>query len=173
MNTADIRPLTEISHINEDIQLLPAANLQKLIDDPRLISGYIKQSQQFIQYVESIAATLDEDSSKLLQVQTLIDKYQAISQTITRQLTQILQIYQEFINLQAIQYKLLLIFNQDYLMKKFERQLEDRAQKSHESIDYDDAELTYIARFRQERKQYHLQKEKLNRWKEERVTGFI
>lgn len=168
-----IQPLTEIRHIPKLVQQLPNANLQSLINNPQLIVSFIYQSQEFIDYIELIISKIDDDSAKLSKIRTLISTYQAITQKVATQLKDLNSIYRQYTTLQTIQYQLLLSFNQSYLKTRFTNHVESLNQKSLELIDPSDTDLKFIAKFRQSRQEYHLQKEKLNRWNEERVSGFI
>lgn len=168
-----IEPLTSIKNIPKSVQLLPNTSLQAIINDPQLITSFITQSQEFIDYINQLLMKIDADSSKLLKIQTLIDQYQTITNQVTNQLTDLNDIYQKYNNLQTIQYQLLLNFNQSYLLNKFDKNVSELNQSSLKTIDSNDNDLKFILEFRQSRKNYHLQREKLNRWKEERVSGFV
>jgi uncharacterized membrane protein YgaE (UPF0421/DUF939 family) len=172
-NYEGINPLSTINSIPQSVKLLPNTNLQSLIDDPHLISSFIRQTQEFLDYINQLLIKIDDDSSKLLKIQTLIDQYQTITTQVTQQLTNLQYIYHQYNNLQTIQYQLLLNFNQNYLLNKFEKNVSQLNQECLQKIKSDDPDLKFIQEFRQSRKNYHLQREKLNRWKEERVSGFV
>ena len=91
-------------------------------------------------------------------------------------------IYQEFLNLETYQYQLLSNnFNQDILKLKFKKLLEKTNQDSlnivknyHEKGESTDDDFNnMIENFKESRKLYHSRKEKLYRWEEERVSGFV
>lgn len=75
-------------------------------------------------------------------------------------------------------------FNQDNLKAKFKKLIEENNQesldivknfndRSHGSEISDESFGTMIENFKNSRKLYHFRKEKLNRWEEERVSGFL
>ncbi|KAK6199352.1 uncharacterized protein RJT21DRAFT_121682 [Scheffersomyces amazonensis] len=171
------------------IDSLPNANIQEFIQNEELIKGYIKDLESYKLQQQKIV----DRSSKLQSILKddilgeLLTKYLEIIQKIKSQLKSIHQIYQEFLNLETYQYQLLSSnFNQDYLIKtKFGKLIEknnndsiqlikEYTSKIDESGKLDETEFNeLITNFKRSRQLYHLRREKLHRFNEERVSGFI
>ncbi|KAK6459281.1 uncharacterized protein RJT20DRAFT_132421 [Scheffersomyces xylosifermentans] len=170
------------------LESLPNVNLQEFLGDENLIRGYVKELQTYKDHQAKILAQLKQSEAVLEDkiLNDLIKKYAQIVEKITQQMNRITSLYQEFRNLEMYQYQLLSSnFNRDFLIKnKFGHLIEKNNQESIQLVkDFhskvaDESELEprlneLITNFRKSRQQYHLRKEKLNRWNEERVSGSV
>ncbi|EGW31565.1 uncharacterized protein SPAPADRAFT_62174 [Spathaspora passalidarum NRRL Y-27907] len=159
----------------KNLELLPNSNIKEFVENKELIQGYIKQLEAYKHHQSKLLkklSTVDELLSK--DITQLIEQYQQLIVKITQQIQSISTIYQEFVNLETIQYQLLSSnFNSENLKHKFAKLTEDESKfdfgDSKENGEFSD----FIERFRANRRVYHYRKEKLNRWNEERVGGFL
>lgn len=169
------------------VETLPTSYLQDFSDNKQLLQGYIRQLEAYSTKQQEIVRTLQQADDILENVvySQLIKDYEKVIDKINQQIKSINIIYQEFINLETYQYQLLSSnFNQDNLKAKFKKLIEENNQesldivknfndRSHGSEISDESFGTMIENFKNSRKLYHFRKEKLNRWEEERVSGFL
>ena len=185
----DLTSLVDVLTIDElqpfplpkSIESLPSKNIEEFISNNELVGGYIKSLKGYYDKRTEILDKLQLISTVQDTVSKLIHDYVELSQKMVEHIKSIQQMYQEFINLEVIQYQLLSSnFNQEFLIKnKFSKLIAANHQESIEVLkklkeiasetDFNNS----LAQFRASRKSYHLRKEKLNRWNEERVSGFI
>ncbi|KAK6465392.1 hypothetical protein DFJ63DRAFT_310488 [Scheffersomyces coipomensis] len=174
----------------KSLEGLPNANFEQFINNEELIKGYIKDLETYKTHQDTIVDRLSQLQGVIKQeiLDQLLTQYINQIQIIKNQLKSIHQIYQDFLNLETYQYQLLSSnFNQDYLIKnKFTKLIESNKEDSMQIIkkfgskntgddsNIDEGEFNeLIGKFKQSRQLYHLRKEKLNRFNEERVSGFI
>lgn len=169
------------------VETLPTSYLQDFSDNKQLLQGYIRQLEAYSTKQQEVVRTLQQADDILENVvySQLIKDYEKVIDKINQQIKSINIIYQEFINLETYQYQLLSSnFNQDNLKAKFKKLIEENNQesldivknfndRSHGSEISDESFGTMIENFKNSRKLYHFRKEKLNRWEEERVSGFL
>ncbi|CAK9437948.1 uncharacterized protein LODBEIA_P23260 [Lodderomyces beijingensis] len=164
---------------------LPSTQFTQFTTNPELISSYIHTLQAYRRQISTLTSSLST-LTHVLQSEvrdSLILKYEQLISKIQDQLGQLQQLFQEFVNLETIQYQLLSAnFNSDLLKLKYRKMVERLNDVSIEIASGatrggagggDDEVGRMLERFRDSRKVYHLQREKLNRWEEERVSGFI
>ncbi|ODV81051.1 uncharacterized protein CANTADRAFT_88951 [Suhomyces tanzawaensis NRRL Y-17324] len=161
----------------KSIDILPRANVEEFINDPDLVRGYVKTLATYQDERQRVVAVLEQVETKHDEISELIRDYKQLSERIVNQIKTIQTMYQEFTNLEIDQYRLLSNnFNQEFLITN---KLQGMLDTSHaESLavakriqELGDFEM--LAEFRDARKKYHLRKEKLNRWGEERVSGVV
>lgn len=162
------------------IESLPSKNVQEFLNNNELLGGYIKTLKGYQEKRAQIVSKLQLIGAVHETICQLIKDYVALSQKMVDQIKAIQQMYQEFTNLEVIQYQLLSSnFNQDFLIKnKFSKLIDANHEQSVDIVrkmkQTSETEFNNsLAQFRASRKTYHLRKEKLNRWNEERVSGFI
>ncbi|KAG2735702.1 hypothetical protein G9P44_001916 [Scheffersomyces stipitis] len=168
------------------IEALPTANLHEFLGDESLVKGYVKELESYRNHQERILAQLRASQHKLQEqiLDDLIHKYRKIVDQIMAQMNRITSLYQEYRNLEMYQYQLLSSnFNRDFLIRtKFGNLISrnnqesiDLVKKFHSSVgedgDVENKVNDLVTSFRASRREYHLRKEKLNRWNEERVSG--
>ncbi|RCK65885.1 hypothetical protein Cantr_01559 [Candida viswanathii] len=171
------------------VESLPTPYLEELTNHHDLLQGYIKQLEAYHAKQQEIVghlSSLDDILENTIYKQ-LIRDYEGVIEKINQQIKSINIIYQEFINLETYQYQLLSSnYNQDNLRAKFKKLIEENNQESveivksygndkgaHGSEASDESFNDMIEQFKNSRKLYHFRKEKLNRWEEERVSGFL
>ncbi|CAX42857.1 conserved hypothetical protein [Candida dubliniensis CD36] len=166
------------------LESLPPSVFQQFLDSKDLLQGYLKQLKAYQEKQQEIIDQLDDLDNILGNVihKQLIKDYTALVDKINQQIKSINIIYQEFLNLETYQYQLLSNnFNQDILKLKFKKLLEKTNQESlnivkdyHETAESTEDDLNNMfENFKESRKLYHSRKEKLYRWEEERVSGFV
>jgi len=166
------------------LESLPPSVFQQFLESKDLLQGYLKQLKAYQEKQLEIIDQLGELDNILENVihKQLIKDYAALVDKINQQIKSINIIYQEFLNLETYQYQLLSNnFNQDILKLKFKKLLEKTNQDSlnivknyHEKGESTDDDFNnMIENFKESRKLYHSRKEKLYRWEEERVSGFV
>ncbi|EMG46218.1 hypothetical protein SBY92_000949 [Candida maltosa Xu316] len=184
-----IKPITfeelQAFPLPKHLEALPTANFQQFTENKELLQSYIKQLDTYQSKQQEIVNQLNQLDDFLENVvcKKLMNEYEELIEKINQQIKSINIIYQEFINLETYQYQLLSSnYNQDNLKLKFKKLIEENNQESlnivkkfHEKAgeNSDENFSTMIENFKNSRKLYHYRKEKLYRWEEERVSGFL
>lgn len=172
-----IAPLSiQLKELPKTVELLPSNIIEQLVTSHDLLKGMIKQLPEYSAHTTTIHGRLEEQISRLNGVIDMFNEYQQTSIDIGELIMNITKVYEEFSSLELIQYKLLSSnFNQSLLKSKYKKLIELNDQESRSklsTLDSGNIELS-LNSFRSSRKLYHLRKEKLNRWNEDRVSGFI
>lgn len=182
-----IEPLTlktlEPFPLPKYLDSLPVSIIEQFTQLHSLVLGYIKQLPAYDKSNETILETLNWQITKLNEISRILKTYNATGTVIKEKIAKLNSLYSEFINLETYQYQLLSSnFNQEFLKNKFHKVIVENDQESKELVkkfkgsssnDFENLLNNLIKDFRSSRKTYHLRKEKLNRWNEERVSGFI
>lgn len=164
--------------VPRQLDILPHSIKEQFLRLQDLVTGYIQSLDAYKEYHAQLAGAINQLIQKLNEVTDMINEYNETAGAIDGQLAKIRELHQEFINLETYHYQLLAAnYNQTFLKNKFKKLVEQLDQESREisreaSKDPQDLE-SLLAKFRALRETYHLRREKLNRWDEERVTGFI
>ncbi|KAL7662859.1 VPS37 C-terminal domain-containing protein [[Candida] zeylanoides] len=170
----DLRPLP-LSHLS----VLPRPLLREFCKSHELVAGYIRSLPAHRTHTAAVNDELTRQVNLLNECVALLARYNEISARISEQVSALQSIHHEWINLETIQYQLLSSnFNSETLKRKFKKLVNDADATSAQSVQQyrnaSDVELADFARqFKERRKLYHGRLEKLNRWNEERVTGFV
>lgn len=159
------------------LEALPAHILQELSSHYELVKGYTKLLQTYQDLETQLRSTVQTQISTLNKIIVLLDDYNENSAAISANIKKMELLYKEFMNYETYQYQLMSSnFNQNVLKLKYSKLVSasDAASleviKSHQNSDNFSS---LLQQFRQSRKEYHLLKEKLNRWDEERISGLI
>ena len=162
---------------------LPQTALEEFCSLYELVQGYIKGLPAARTFNSEIEEKLDWQIRSLNEVIELLDDYKSTGEIIRKKIAQLLALYEEFVNLETSQYQLLTTnFDREVLTGKFKKTVADKEKASEEkqakvalaAFGGDEKHFTEsLKEFRASRKDYHLLKEKMNRWNEERVSGFI
>mmetsp|Transcript_6479 Transcript_6479/g.8128 ORF Transcript_6479/g.8128 Transcript_6479/m.8128 type:complete len:186 (+) Transcript_6479:38-595(+) len=182
-----IQPLTlktlEPFPLPKYLDSLPISIIERFTQLHNLVLGYIKQLPAYQELNETVLKALNWQITKLNEISGLLKTYNATGTQIKEQIAKLNSLYSEFINLETYQYQLLSSnFNQEFLKNKFHKVIINNDQESKKLVkefkennteDFESLLNNLIKDFRSSRKSYHLRKEKLNRWNEERVSGFI
>lgn len=158
---------------------LPAQFLADFSRLYELVQGFVEELPKYRETQAQIVDVANQQIELVNEIVQILEEYEAKSAHISRQLKTMEELYREFLNLETYQYQLLSSnFNQNFLRTKFGRLAEAsdkesmllvRNKKSMAELDL----TSFLLEFKQKRKEYHLRKEKLNRWEEDRVSGFI
>lgn len=162
------------------LEALPPHILQDFAKQYELVKGYVKLLPSYQQLETDLRTVVQAQVDTLNEVIGLLDEYRKNSNAISDNLKKMEQLYQEFLNYETYQYQLMSSnFNQNFLKLKFSKLASASNQESVDVVrsyrnDPEEKSLAaFLQQFRQSRKQYHLLKEKLNRWDEERISGLI
>lgn len=165
------------------VESLPNPVLQEFADLYALVAGYVKTLPQYKEFKDSQIQQLNTQLLLLNEIIVMLEEYNVTSEKIKEQLNKIKSLFQEFSDLETYQYQFLSSnFNPENLKAKFTKLMELNEVNSL-SVAHRIRELpqdafeeefeSHINAFKNHRKEYHLQREKLNRWNEERVAGFF
>ncbi|CUM66163.1 uncharacterized protein PRCAT00003821001 [Priceomyces carsonii] len=180
-----IKPLTVETlkpfPIPKYLESLPPNVLDEFIQLYSLVSGYLESLPSYKTFTESITTQINYQITKLNEIITIFDEYEIAGNLIKEQIDKINKLYQEFLNLEVYQYQLLSSnFNQQFLKKKLEAMTRNtneeslRIAQSLKQLDKLESEFNELLKdFKNSRSLYHMRREKLYRWDEERVTGLI
>lgn len=160
------------------LEVLPPHVLQDFSRQYDLVKGYIKQLDAYTQTETNLRNIIHEQISTINKIIGLLDAYEKNSSAIASAISKMNELYKEFLNYETYQYQLLSSnFNQNFLKLKFSKLTSASDEESMNAVkeyrNSGDLLLTFLQDFRQKRKLYHLLKEKLNRWDEERISGLI
>ena len=182
-----IQPLTlnelEPFPLPKYLDSLPVTIIEQFVEQHNLILGYIKQLPAYQKTNDTVIEALNWQITKLNEISSILETYTITGLRIKDQIAKLNSIYSEFINMETYQYQLLSSnFNPEFLKNKFHKVIMDNDRESKELVKklkqgssgvFVNSFDNFIKDFRSNRKAYHLRKEKLNRWNEERVSGFI
>lgn len=183
----EIKPLTikelDPFPLPKYLDSLPISVIEQFVQLHNLVKGYLEQLPEHQKFNDKLIETLNWQISTLNEIGNLLKTYSITGTQIKEQIAKLNSIYGEFINLETYQYQLLSSnFNPEFLKKKYSRIIAENDLESKElvkkfrlesSVDFENSFNDFIKDFRSSRKSYHLRKEKLNRWNEERVSGFM
>lgn len=165
------------------LESLPINVLTEFAQLTDLVEGYMKGLPRYQEYCALLIKQLEEQIDKLKHINQDLTEYEATKEQIKEHINQLEALCQEFLNLQTYQYQLLTSnFNQNFLRQKLANMNQETDEKSRLIVrnlrtllkeDFDSSASDLLNEFRSSRKTYHLRKEKLYRWNEERVSGFI
>lgn len=162
------------------LEALPPQILRDFAAQYDLVKGYVKLLPQYQDFESELHNVVQSQIKTLNDVIILLDQYNENSAAITENLRKMDELYKEFLNYETYQYQLMSSnFNQNFLKLKFAKLVSASDAESIDTVKLfkaglDDKNMTvFLQLFRQKRKLYHLLKEKLNRWDEERISGLI
>lgn len=165
--------------LSRNLSVLPLQFLQEFLKLYDLVKGYAKSLTTYKEYDERLATTVNDLVEKLNGVIRLLEDYEKLGPTMAEQIKTIENLYEEFTSFEVFQYQLLSSnYNQNLLKLKFSK-LTNQSDIASVSLvkDYrknpEQDILYFLQDFKKSRKTYHVRKEKLNRWDEERISGFI
>lgn len=144
-----------------------------------LVRGFTLQLPQYTEADAKVIKAISQQVGLINEIITLLQKYGSESSRISLLLKTIDKLYREFLNLETYQFQLLTSnFNQNFLRLKFTKLVGEADRQAVEYVrnhkNTNEVDITTLLHnFKEQRKQYHVGKEKLNRWEEDRVSGFI
>lgn len=164
--------------ISDDLRNLPDEYQTNFCKEHSLLLGYVTSAPFYEDFRAGLLSLLSALEPKIQQLLMMIREYLSISTRIHNQIILLDQIYKEFIALETYQFQLLASnFNQNVLKQKLKSNTETEASSTTVSICQNDSSastlLDSLHRFKASRKSHHLRQEKLHRWTDERVSGFV
>lgn len=158
----------------KQLEALPPQLLEAFTQLYELVRGYVQQLPSYEEKKREIVNTVGTLIDHINSITQSLESYSATRTVIEGQIHQLQKLYQEFVNLETIQYQLLSSnFNQDLLRRKFHKLVDASHTESLRLCQPSDNIEQSLRKFKEARVTYHLRKEKLNRWDEERVSGFM
>lgn len=164
--------------ISYDLRNLPDEYQMNFCKDHNLLLGYVTSAPIYEDFRAGLLSLLGALEPKIKHLLVMITEYLNISTRIQSQIILLDQIFKEFITLETYQFQLLASnFNQNVLRQKLRSNTETEASNITVSACQNDSSMpTFLGslhRFKASRKSHHLRQEKLHRWTDERVSGFV
>lgn len=164
--------------ISYDLRNLPDEYQVNFCKDHSLLFGYVASVRIYEDFREELLNLLGALEPKIKHLLVMIREYLNTSTRIHSQIILLDQTFKEFITLETYQFQLLASnFNQKVLRHKFRSNTETEATSITVSGCENDSSmptlLDSLHRFKASRKSHHLRQEKLHRWTDERVSGFV
>ncbi|WPK25370.1 hypothetical protein PUMCH_002682 [Australozyma saopauloensis] len=164
----------------KELSALPSHLLNQFAALYELTKGYVVSLDTYGSHQQDIVNRINENVDLLNRILELISDYNACSQQISRLAQRLELLYRQFLELETAQYQLLSSnYNTNVLKSKFERfargsdATSSSMAKSYATTGAERDLLQFLREFKDSRKEYHMQREKLNRWEEERVSGLF
>ncbi|CCE73192.1 Piso0_000216 [Millerozyma farinosa CBS 7064] len=171
------------------LDILPPKLLEEFSSSPDLLRGYIKSLPAYQETQKAVSEIRTDQQKAFDSILQILDEYESTGNNIKQKLAELEALYPQFLSLQTTQYQLLAAnFSRELLQRKYSalmRQTDaesrslahDLSSSGAGSSDYstsDDGSLAArVAQFTGKRAEYHKRREKLFRWNEDRVAGFI
>lgn len=143
-----------------------------------LTRGYIKSLNTYQTKEQELRGLMNQIVLLINTIIHSIEEHNHYAETIQSQIRELDILFKEFSVLETNQYQLLSAnFNQSFLMAKYKnllQQEDDRATLMTNEFHKGHANMgEFLNDFRESRKIYHYRREKVTRWEEDRVSGFI
>lgn len=144
-----------------------------------LVRGFILLLPQYGEADARAVEAISQQVGLINEIIVVLQDYDTQSSRISLLLKTMDELYREFLNLETYQFQLLTSnFNQNFLRLKFTKLVgasdKEAMQLVRDRKTPEDGELgPLLQQFKEKRKVYHVRREKLNRWDEDRVSGFI
>lgn len=159
---------------------LPSTVIEQLSSLYELTQGFVLSLETYHNHEKEVFRAIDDNVNTLNRIIDLLHEYCARADQIAEHVEQMETLYREFLSLETQQYQLLSgNFNTDLLKVRFEKLVQELDQKSLVVARSFQLELSlagllrFLQEFKDTRKGYHMRKEKLNRWEEERIGGLF
>lgn len=148
---------------------LPPSHLAEFARLYELVKGYVASLPKTQEHNEAVLATISREVSKIEDIRQMLRKHSDVSERITLQLAQLDRLVTQFGVLETQQYQLLSQFS-----SATQRQRLAKVVARDKCPAYNGEEVgQFLEQFRQRRKAFHVRNHKLQRWLEERVSGFV
>lgn len=167
------------SPLSLDIRNLPDEYQEYLLNNNDLLVGYIATLHRYNEVENSLLASLENLTQRIQQIILMIYDYKSVTDRIQTQVHLLDNAFKEFLSLETYQYQLLASnYNHGRLKQKLKSNIEDYktrlATPSVEPVNDAANGISHaLNNFKNNRKLHHLTQEKLYRWMEERVSGFV
>lgn len=181
-----IQPLT-LKKLNpfplpKELATLPANLIDQLSSLYELTKGFVLSLETYKTHEKELLDVVNKNISTVNDILVLLGEYEARSESIACLIRQLEQLYKEFLALETRQFQLLSAnYNTNVLRAKLEKLAQEcdanssalarSYMQTNDSLAND--LLLFLHTFKDSRKEYHIKREKLYRWDEERVAGLL
>lgn len=181
--------LLEALPLPRQLDILPPKLLEEFASLPDLLRGYIKSLPAYQETQKTVSEIRTDQQKAFDSILHILDEYERTGNSIRQKLTELEALYPQFLSLQTTQYQLLAAnFSREHLQRKYSALMRQTDAESRslahdlslagsvpmDSLTLDDGLLAArMAQFTAKRSVYHKRREKLLRWNEDRVAGFI
>lgn len=171
------------------LEVLPPKLLEEFASLPDLLRGYIKSLRAYQETQKTVSEIRAYQQKAFDNILRILDEYESTGNSIRQKLAELEVLYLQFLSLQTTQYQLLAAnFSRELLQRKYSAVMHQTDAESRSlahdlslttSVPLDSLTLgdgllaARMAQFTAKRAVYHKRREKLLRWDEDRVTGFI
>ncbi|KAM9921715.1 hypothetical protein OXX59_006327 [Metschnikowia pulcherrima] len=164
--------------LEKSLQSLPQKFQDEFASSYELVKGYTRNLEAYRALEEQARQAINDTLATINSISVVLEEYERNSDTIVKQVEKLDALYKEFLTLETLQYQLLSSnYDQSFLKIKYAKLVAESDRQSDEIVDgYRNSGgdmSSFLLRFKDSRKAYHGRKEKLNRWEEDRVSGFI
>lgn len=156
---------------------LPDSVVQDFARLYELVKGFTQSLESYKTQEADVLKSLDEAIELINEITEKLQEQRSMREEIIALVTRLDDLYKDFLSLETYQYRLLgNNFNRNVLRTRFEkvmRQQDDHALDLISDYRRSDGNMSeFLGEFRSSRKAYHMTREKLWRWDEERISGF-
>ncbi|KAM9904716.1 hypothetical protein OXX69_007459 [Metschnikowia pulcherrima] len=174
LSIEELRPFP----LEKSLQSLPQKFQDEFASSYELVKGYTRNLEAYRALEEQARQAIKDTITTINSISAVLEEYERNSDTIARQVGKLDALYKEFLTLETLQYQLLSTnYDQSFLKIKYAKLVAESDTQSGEILDdYRNSGgdmSSFLLRFKDSRKAYHGRREKLNRWEENRVSGFI
>lgn len=180
MNQSQNRTVSLLqSPISLDIKNLPDEYQEYLFRNDDLLVGYILSLHRYSELENSLLESLEHLTQMIQQIQVMFHDYRSVTDRIQDQVHLLDNAFKEFLSLETYQYQLLASnYHQGSLKQRLKSNIEEYKTRSAgismEFVNDSANSISHVLNnFKNNRKVHHLTQEKLYRWMEERVSGFV
>ena len=164
--------------LEKSLQSLPQKFQDEFASLYELVKGYTRNLEAYRALEEQARQAIKDTTATINSISAVLEEYNRNSDTIVKQMGKLDALYKEFLTLETLQYQLLSTnYDQSFLKIKYAKLVKEGDTQSDEILDdYRNSGgdmSSFLLRFKDSRKVYHGRREKLNRWEEDRVSGFI
>lgn len=172
-------PMLELNPlpVPKQLESLPRKFADEFLSSYEIIQGFVKSTSSYATAQQEALQLIDATIAVINSIIELLAQYEENTELIKGNAKRIDSLYKRFLDLETVQYQLLSAnYDQNFLRLKLEKAANkigvDSRSIAQERKSDDDLQ-TFLTRFKSTRKQYHSRREKLNRWNEERISGFF
>ncbi|OBA23472.1 hypothetical protein METBIDRAFT_35497 [Metschnikowia bicuspidata var. bicuspidata NRRL YB-4993] len=164
--------------LEKSLQSLPQQFRDEFASLYELVKGYVRNLKLYQDLEKQLRDAVNDTISTINSIIRLLEEYESHAAIISEKAERLDRLYKDFLTLETLQYQLLSSnFDQTFLKAKFRNLVASSDMKSGEiigSYKENGGDMTqFLLDFKNSRKLYHARREKLHRWDEERVSGFL
>lgn len=166
----------------KELANLPANLIDQLSSLHDLAKGFVLSLETYNTYEQEVFDAVNKNIATVNDIIALLEEYRTRSDRIAGLIRQLEQLYKEFLALETRQFQLLSAnFNTNVLRAKLEKLTKECDANSsalarsylQTNVSLSNDLLLFLHDFKDARKEYHIKREKLYRWDEERVAGLL